>query len=1021
VSRILLVDDDIAEISSVKRVLVRGGHQPALATNASDAQAAVAEAAPELLIVSATCENGEALALAGRLRQEAATAHLPILVLGDADPLPDGARRLSRPVDPEQLLAEVNATVGPEGALSLEEPAPKPAPAPAARPAPKPGVAAAARPGSTPIAKVHPGKAIIPPPPAELAAPAPAPTPAATARPAARGPAPRGPAKKPAPAAPPASASALSAPLPGPTAAPDAASSRRAAADALRARAEELRRSRPAPAPAEAPAASRPEPSGLAAPLVLDSGPAPGPTRSSVAEALSLEEGELDAVLAGAKAPRDGAPAPRTHELREEPQDDARDEARHRAADDALRALEEEASNHTAELARARESERDLSPEPPAPAATPAPAAPPADRTSEERALQEAIATARREAFEAARREAYEQARRELQEQAKQEAGEAARLVQAEARARQEAVQTAQREAQQLAQARAQAEQRARAAEEQLQAMRHQLEQERQKAEERVATVMQRAAEEEEAADELRRMAEEELRRRDAETLQDRAAEFEQLRETIGAHQAELAELRRRTEEEARLRAEAEAALTRVEEQRRREAERQAELQAEKDIEDLAHPVLPAAPPRPDSFTPPPFFAPFDGAETAQPIDAPPPDPAEEAARRRVAALRSAPGEELALGPPTDALTARVAPPAPPPPPPEEPARVIPPPPAPLRAGELADLPLPRLLAMAARAKLSGRIDLGGELSRALWFEEGRVVGAQSADPTERVEEIALRLGLITRDQHRQVAQATAALPSRRAALLLLERGFLKATELTGLVRRRTEEVVFGAFAEEGGRFRWAGVEVPPEERTALERGTLALAIEGVRRRWRAPRVDALLGGPATLLAPVAGAPAPAELGLGAAERRVVALADGLRALEEIVQASPLDPLSTRQVLAALVVVGALGVRVLHAGRPRGGAVAAIDLARVKDKLEQVRRADYFTVLGVGRLCTPHEVREAAERLLAEFDPQRFAGVQDEGLPARLAEIVQVLQDAREVLADDRLRDEYLRGLSDAG
>ena len=83
----------------------------------------------------------------------------------------------------------------------------------------------------------------------------------------------------------------------------------------------------------------------------------------------------------------------------------------------------------------------------------------------------------------------------------------------------------------------------------------------------------------------------------------------------------------------------------------------------------------------------------------------------------------------------------------------------------------------------------------------------------------------------------------------------------------------------------------------------------------------------------------------------------------------------------------------------------------------MKDKLDQVRRADYFTVLGVSRLCTPHEVRDAAERLRAEFEPRRFAGVPDESLPSRLAEILQVIGDAREVLADDRLRDEYLRGL----
>jgi hypothetical protein len=144
-----------------------------------------------------------------------------------------------------------------------------------------------------------------------------------------------------------------------------------------------------------------------------------------------------------------------------------------------------------------------------------------------------------------------------------------------------------------------------------------------------------------------------------------------------------------------------------------------------------------------------------------------------------------------------------------------------------------------------------------------------------------------------------------------------------------------------------------------------------------------------------------------------------VALADGLRTLDEIVLASPLDALSTRQVLAALVLVGGLVVRVLQAGRPQAVAAQAIDLARVKDKLDQVRRADYFTVLGVGRPCTPHEVREAADRLLAEFDPARFEGARDEGLYDRLEEIRQVVQDARDVLADDRLRSEYLRGLGD--
>jgi hypothetical protein len=530
----------------------------------------------------------------------------------------------------------------------------------------------------------------------------------------------------------------------------------------------------------------------------------------------------------------------------------------------------------------------------------------------------------------------------------------------------------------------AEAEERARAEaearqklEEELERLRGQVEAERRSAEERIQSVMERAAAEERAAEDLRRLAEEEAQKKLEEDARRRQSEEEELRAAIASARAEMEALRKKGEEEARRREEAEAEVARL--------ARDAELRAAE-----------------AAAQPPPFELPV----YRPPHEDPAPDPAEDAARRRVAALRREPE------PP---------PPEPPPAAPaaEEPPRPIRPPPPELRAGTLADVPAPRLFALAARAAMSGRLDFEGEVARSVWFEEGRVVGAVSADPSERVEEIALRLGLVTRDQHRQIAPSAGALPTRRAALLLLERGFLKPTELTAVVRHRTEEVAFGAFADAGARFRWAAEGVPAEERTVLERGTLALAIEGVRRRWLAPQVDAVLGGAGTLLSPIVPGPNPQDLALSAEERRVVALADGLRTLDEIVAASPLDPLSTRQVLAALVLVGSLAVRVFQGGRPAAVATAAIDLARVREKLDQVRRADYFTILGVSRLCTPHEVRQAAERLFAEFEPRRYQGIREEGLQGRLDEILRVVADAREILVDDRLRDEYLRGLGD--
>jgi CheY-like chemotaxis protein len=823
--RILLVDDDIAEISAVKRVLTRAGHQPVLATNTADAVTAIEQGRPDLVLVGSTCEGGYALSLTHRLQQGEDTSAVPVIVLGQSEGAADAAIQIPRPLDPEQLADQVKA---------LLDGAPLAPPAPSVRSVQRPG------PGG-------PGR----------------------------------------------NAEGKAAPAPD----------RRAAADALRARAEQLRRA--GPAPGGSPGAARPVPGrppgarpGAGRPVPAKSAPA-GPA------ALDLEgdEGGLEEVLRRAEQLEKAAAAERSARTRQA--DRARVESAQRA----------EAERLAVEKSRRADAE--------------------ARRASQAEAKAKAEGHARAEAEEKRRAEAERRA-------------EAARRAQtAEQRAREEAGQR-------------------RTLEAELSDLRSRLDAERSRHEEELQTVLERAAAEEKANEEIRRMAEEEAE--------------EALRDAIESARAEMEALRRRSEEEARRRAQAEAEVARLSEDANRLAAARAAL-----------------------------------SEAAEP------SPEELALRRRIQALRQErPGSGRPAGraagdyEPPSWLLASEAPPRPPPA--AEPSQ----PPQELRAGELADLPAPRLLALAARARLGGRVDFSGAEVRSIYFEEGRVVGATSAVATERVEELAVRIGLVTRDQYRQVASAISTLPTRRAAVLLLERGFLKPNELTGLVRRRTEEVVFALFAETEGRYRWVSAEVPADERIALERSTLALVLEGVRRRWLADRLDAFLGGPATLVTPAPDGPPLEELALAPGELRAVALADGLRTLDEIVSASPLDPLTTRQVLAGLVLVGALGVRIHRAGRPASAAAAAIDLARVKEKLDQVRRADYFTILGVGRLCTPHEVRDAAERLFAEFDPHRFAGMKDEALPGKLEEILRVVADAREVLADERLREEYQHGLGGA-
>lgn len=368
-----------------------------------------------------------------------------------------------------------------------------------------------------------------------------------------------------------------------------------------------------------------------------------------------------------------------------------------------------------------------------------------------------------------------------------------------------------------------------------------------------------------------------------------------------------------------------------------------------------------------------------------------------EAARRRVLAVAKA----------RKAVEAAV------PPAPAEPA--LPPPPE-LLSGSLATCSFPRLLTLASKVRATGRLDVATTPARSLWFEQGRIVGAGSSARADRTEEVALRLGYITREQYRQVASLVTSLGTRRAGVLLLERGYLKPTELPALARRRAEEIAFGLFmAEESYRFA-PGDRVPAEERLALERSMLALAVDGVRRRWTAPKIDAVLGGAGTLLAPPSERPSSADLALSREEEQLAELVDGLRTLEEVMVDSPLEPASARQILAALVEVGALEVKIATPIEPEPD-VQQIDLARLEGKLEQVNYADYFTILGVDRSCTRYDIKASADYLLGELTLERFQGLGVEGLEEKIELVRGAILEAKEILSDDALRAEYLAGL----
>jgi CheY-like chemotaxis protein len=104
--RILVVDDEAVQRLLLRRIFERAGHD---VTEAIDGTAALA-APPDLVVTDITMPVMDGLELIRRLRDDPATAHIPILaVSGDTHGAGAADAVVPAPYDRHQLLAVVDA------------------------------------------------------------------------------------------------------------------------------------------------------------------------------------------------------------------------------------------------------------------------------------------------------------------------------------------------------------------------------------------------------------------------------------------------------------------------------------------------------------------------------------------------------------------------------------------------------------------------------------------------------------------------------------------------------------------------------------------------------------------------------------------------------------------------------------------------------------------------------------------------------------------------------------------------
>jgi hypothetical protein len=349
-----------------------------------------------------------------------------------------------------------------------------------------------------------------------------------------------------------------------------------------------------------------------------------------------------------------------------------------------------------------------------------------------------------------------------------------------------------------------------------------------------------------------------------------------------------------------------------------------------------------------------------------------------------------------------------------------------------------------------APTDLPGELGLGDSLSAFAICVRERATGALVIDAPEGVRRILLRDGdvvtaasglddeslvgfLGTRgDIAPDVAeQLIGKIPAygRHAGAALVAHGHISQDQLWPVLRAHAEWILSCAVLAEKGA---ASFEVNPPGRLRAEPSVFGGAtgsevlIEVVRRSIPAAAALPRLGGVGARLADGPRWELLSECALSEAEQQWLSRAKG-GTLDEALAGAPADdlvPVVYALVQLGVLAIGTAGVKTSKKKRPgpreRFDAIDAQAVrSQVKARLNLVEEGDYFSLLGVPRSATAYEIHRAYLELRRGFEPSLVLNAATADLADDLELIIEVLEEAHDVLRDQSRRERYRRAIED--
>ncbi|HEY7821090.1 MAG TPA: DUF4388 domain-containing protein [Vicinamibacteria bacterium] len=295
---------------------------------------------------------------------------------------------------------------------------------------------------------------------------------------------------------------------------------------------------------------------------------------------------------------------------------------------------------------------------------------------------------------------------------------------------------------------------------------------------------------------------------------------------------------------------------------------------------------------------------------------------------------------------------------------------------------------------------------------RLVFFERGYLVGAKSELVQERLGEVIVAGGGVTRPQ---LEEATRFIRTgRKLGRILVELGYMKSGQIETYVRRQIVRIASAMLTSKSERLAFSTV-LPVEAVTLspvsigdvfLDAAFHLTDIALYREKWlldeyvlaQTPDALALAG----------------NMKLAADDAQVLDLVDERNTVADIVAASPLEQDRTLRLLLALHQAGIVGLRQAEEKETAGAAgtappfIAVPELQREPDPLEReliavfndMQCQNHWQVLGLQRNAGVEEIGRAYRNACERYDPGRYQHLPDADLQEKLASVRARLTEA---------------------